>query len=177
MLLAGGGIFTWLRLAPPSWLHASARTSPSAAPTPKVKLTTTPVSPVTSNGPPADPFSGSPSDAWADGTAGIAIPAAKAHGRYTAAQVRSAYEKTSKLLAAGNLNWPTLRGGAPTAFADLLTKPERKDFLAGLHATGPQQGRKREEHPDVGRLVRPRQHAVRHHRDQGARQDERRHRD
>jgi hypothetical protein len=135
VLLAGGGIFTWLRLAPPSWLHASARTSPSAAPTPKVKLTTTPVSPVTSNGPPADPFSGSPSDAWADGPAGIAIPAAKAHGRYTAAQVRSAYEKTGKLLAAGNLNWPTLRGGAPTAFADLLTKPERKDFLAGLHAT------------------------------------------
>jgi hypothetical protein len=35
----------------------------------------------------------------ADGTAGIAIPAAKAHGRYTADQVRSAYEKTSKLLA------------------------------------------------------------------------------
>ena len=26
VLLAGGGIFTWLRLAPPSWLHASART-------------------------------------------------------------------------------------------------------------------------------------------------------
>jgi hypothetical protein len=47
VLLAGGGIFTWLRLAPPSWL----------------------------------------------------------------------------------------RGGAPTAFADLLTKQERKDFLAGLHAT------------------------------------------
>jgi hypothetical protein len=128
VLLAGGGIFTWLRLAPPSWLHASARTSPSAAPTPKVKLTTPPVSPVTSNGPPADPFSGSPSDALADGTAGIAIPAAKAHGRYTADQVRSAYEKTSKLLAAGNLNWPTLRGSAPTAFADVLTKPERKDL-------------------------------------------------
>jgi hypothetical protein len=42
---------------------------------------------------------------------------------------------TRKLLAVGNLDWPTLRGGAPTAFADLLTKQERKDFLAGLHTT------------------------------------------
>ncbi len=34
--------------------------------------------------------------------------------------------------AAGNLDWPTLRGGKPTAFADLLTKEQRATFLAGL---------------------------------------------
>jgi len=135
VLLAGGGVFTWLRFAPPSWLHASARTSPSAQPTPKVKLTTPPLSPVTANRPPADPFTGSPADGWAAGPAGITLPAGKAHGQYTAAQVRSAYQMTRKLLVAGNLDWPTLRGGAPTVFADLLTRQERKDFLAGLRTT------------------------------------------
>jgi hypothetical protein len=42
---------------------------------------------------------------------------------------------TRKLLIAGNLDWPTLRGRTPTAFADLLTKQQRTTFLAGLHTT------------------------------------------
>ena len=34
VLLAGGGIYTWLRVAPPSWLrHAAARGTPSSRPT------------------------------------------------------------------------------------------------------------------------------------------------
>lgn len=143
VVLVGGGVFTFLRLAPPSWLHhvsarakASARpiTAPSVRPTSKITLPT-PFNSATMNGPPADPFTGSPADGWADGAAGIVIPAAKAHGPYSAAEVRSAYETTRKLLIAGNLSWPTLRGGAPTAFADLLTKQERTQFLAGLHTT------------------------------------------
>ena len=105
---------------------------------------------MTSNGPPADPFSGSPSDAWADGTAGIAIPAAKAHGRYTAAQVRSAYEKTSKLLAAGNLNWPPLRGGAPTAFAEPADEAGTEGFPSRAARHRPQQGRKTRRTPGRG---------------------------
>src|SRR6266702_8244734 len=67
VLLVGGGVFTWLRFAPPSWLHhraaaraaSSARTTPAARPT--LKVLATPLSPVTANGPPADPFAGSPS--------------------------------------------------------------------------------------------------------------------
>ena len=135
ILIVGGGVLTWLRVAPPSWLHhrAAARAAPSARPT--LKAPPTPVSPVTANGPPADPFAGSPSDGWPVGTAGIAIPAARGHGPYTATQVRSAYETTRKLLIAGNLNWPTLRGGAPTAFADLLTAQQRTRFLGGLRTT------------------------------------------
>jgi hypothetical protein len=141
VLIAGGGVFTWLRFAPPSWLHhkaaahaaPSARTVPSSQPT--LKALATPLSPVTANGPPADPFAGSPSAGWPAGAAGIAVPAARAHGRYTAAQVRSAYDTTRKLLIAGNLDWPTLRGGAPTAFADLLTAQQRKQFLGGLRTT------------------------------------------
>ena len=86
-------------------------------------------------GPPVAPFSGTPAAHWADGAAGITIPAARAHGPYTAAQVRSAYETTRTMLIAGNLNWPTLRGGAPKAFEKLLIKSELKQFLAGLHST------------------------------------------
>jgi hypothetical protein len=136
LLLAGGSVATWLRVAPPSWLHhrAVARAAPSARTGPKVKLAT-PFSTVTSQGAPSDPFADSPAAHWADGAAGITIPAAKAHGPYSAAQVRSAYETTRKMLIAGNLDWPTLRGGTPTAFEHLLIKDERADFVNGLHTT------------------------------------------
>jgi hypothetical protein len=139
VVLIGGGVFAFVHFAPRSWRHqvsalvkspASAR--PSSTASPAVKLTTQPLSPVGANGPPGDPFSGTPADHWADGAAGITIPVAKAHGRYSAAQVRSAFEITRKLLVAGNLDRPTLRGGKPAAFADLLTKEQRATFLAGL---------------------------------------------
>jgi hypothetical protein len=42
---------------------------------------------------------------------------------------------TRKLLIAGNLDWPTLRGGKPAAFEKLLTKQQRTGFVAGLHRT------------------------------------------
>ena len=140
-IIVGGGVFAWVRLAPPSrHHHVSAASHVSVAPsasllaTPKAPLIT-PLQSLTSNGPPASPFAGSPASAWADGAAGITIPAARPHGPYTAAEVRSAYETTRELLIAGNLDWPTLRGGPPTAFANLLIKQERAQFQAGLHTT------------------------------------------
>ena len=87
-------------------------------------------------GPPADPFSGTPADHWADGAAGIVPPAAAAIGPYTKAQVASAYKTTRKLLIAANLDKQTLLGGAPTAFADLLNSKQRAQFLSGLNKTG-----------------------------------------
>lgn len=137
VVLFGGGAFALVR-ADPSWLHrglvrptASARTP---GPTPTASLAT-PLSPLNVNAPPVDPFAGTPADGWADGAAGITIPAARAHGPYTKAEVRSAYETTRKLLIAANLDWPTLHGGAPTALADLLTQQQRTQFLSGLHTT------------------------------------------
>jgi hypothetical protein len=55
LVIAGGGVATWLRLAPPSWLHhkAAATTAASARPTARATLTTRPLSPVATNGPPA----------------------------------------------------------------------------------------------------------------------------
>jgi hypothetical protein len=141
VIIVGGGVFAWLRLAPPSRHHrvsaaarVSVRTATSVLSTPSAPLIT-PLQSLTSNGPPAFPFAGSPANAWADGTDGIIIPAARPHGPYAEAVVRTAYETTRQLLIAGNLNWPTLRGGPPTAFADLLTKQQREQFLAGLRST------------------------------------------
>jgi hypothetical protein len=142
VVVIGGGVFAFANFAPQSWRNqvtalvkssASARASGTAAPV--VKLTTQPLGAVDSDGPPADPFSGTPAEHWADGAAGITIPAARAHGPYTAAQVLSAYQMTRKMLIAANLDWPTLRGGNPQAFEKLLIRPERKEFLAGLHTT------------------------------------------
>jgi hypothetical protein len=142
VVVIGSGVFAFVHFAPPSWRHqvtalvksaASARASRTAAPA--ARLTTGPLSPVDTDGPPADPFAGTPAEHWADGAAGITIPAARAYGPYSAAQVRSAYETTRKLLIAASLDWPTLRGGTPKAFEKLLVKPELKDFLAGLHST------------------------------------------
>jgi hypothetical protein len=102
----------------------------------------TPASPVVSStlagptGPPADPFTGSPADAYADGAAGITIPAAAGHGPFSAAQVQAAYTEVRKLLIAADLDPTTLRGGAPAAFAGLLTSQQRSFFTASLDKTG-----------------------------------------
>jgi hypothetical protein len=75
------------------------------------------------SGPPADPFTGTPADHWADGAAGITMPAAAPRGPYSASEVAAAYATTRRLLIAQNLDHTTLLGGAPTAFADVLTAP------------------------------------------------------
>jgi hypothetical protein len=148
VILAVSGGLAWMRIAHPfaggaddtkvvtngpvpsaTTLSASSRPSPvvSAAPT---------ASPTVLSGPPADPFASSPADQWADGPAGIVIPAAHPVGSYTATQVAGAYQATRKLLIAANLDENTLLGGAPTAFADLLTKQQRTFFVANLDKIG-----------------------------------------
>jgi hypothetical protein len=129
VLVVGGGVFGLVRADPSLFrLHAAAKT-----PAPKGSLAVTTRGPVITTGAPVSPFAGSPARDWADGAAGITIPAARAHGPFTSAQVRSAYERTRKILIAENLDPATLRGGAPSAFADLLIKQERTQFLDGLH--------------------------------------------
>ena len=85
---------------------------------------------------PAHPFAGSPAGSFADGTAGIVPPAPHAVGRYPAAQVGRAYVMVKEMLAAAHLNPRTLMGGPPTAFARLLTAPERHQFYQYLNRTG-----------------------------------------
>ena len=47
---------------------------------------------------------------------------------------------TRKLLIAGSLDGTTLNGGAPTAFADLLTPQQRTDFVNNLDKIGLEKG-------------------------------------
>ena len=87
-------------------------------------------------GPPADPFTGTPADPWADGAAGIVLPAAAPAGPFSKAQVEYAYKTTRELLIAADLDKQTLLGGTPTAFADLLTSQQKAWFMAGLNKKG-----------------------------------------
>jgi hypothetical protein len=84
----------------------------------------------------AAPFLGTPAQSCADGAAGIVVPPAQPVGRFSAAEVRAAYRKTKKLLAAANLNGPTLAGQAPDAFANLLITQQRAQFTDGLDKIG-----------------------------------------
>jgi hypothetical protein len=129
-VLAVSGGLTWYHFSHSS---ASPRVNTKRA-TPKVSVTTG--APLVNSGPPADPFAGTPADRWADGAAGIVVPAAMPEGAFTAAQVKAAYQTTRKVLIAGNLDWPTLRGGAPAAFASLLSLRQYREFVGGLNKTG-----------------------------------------
>lgn len=131
IVLVGGGTFAYLRFGHSPGGPDDTRTIAHGSVPTGLKTT----APRTDSGPPADPFGGTPADKWANGAAGITIPAAKPIGRYSAAQVEDAYETTKKLLAAAALDPRTLNGGAPTAFARLLTQQQRNQFLADLGKT------------------------------------------
>jgi hypothetical protein len=127
VVLAGACVFAYVRFHPASGSGGADDTQ---------VVTNGAVPKISASGPPADLFAGTPADKWAAGAAGITIPAAKAHGRYPAAQVESAYQATKKLLVAAALDNQTLYGGAPTAFAKLLTQDERNQYLSELNKTG-----------------------------------------
>ncbi|MEV5612424.1 hypothetical protein [Streptomyces sp. NPDC052225] len=79
-----------------------------------------------------EPFRGSPAARWADGTAGIGLPAAKATGWMTKDQVTRALESSRDFLAASSLDRDVLRGDRPDRAIAFLN-PRQKDvrkFLA-----------------------------------------------
>lgn len=126
VLAAAGGV-TWLRLSHSPTGRSSGQQPPLGG-TPAV------------GAPPADPFAGTQAENWANGESGIVTSAAKPVGSFTAAQVMKAFQTTRRLLIAANLDKQTLLGGAPTAFADLLTRRQRADFLAALNKKGVNSG-------------------------------------
>ncbi|GIH76374.1 hypothetical protein Plo01_28030 [Planobispora longispora] len=84
------------------------------------------------------PFRGSPAEKFADGAAGIAVPEAEAVGSFSAEDVRSALETSSRLLQAAYLDRQTLLGGKPDAYAALLDPEQRKGFLKDLDHKDPE---------------------------------------
>lgn len=73
-----------------------------------------------------EPFRGSPAAAWRDGAAGIHLPAAKATGWMTKAQVADALARTRDFLVTSSLDPATLRGERPEA-AIAQINPQQDD--------------------------------------------------
>jgi hypothetical protein len=73
------------------------------------------------------PFRGSPAARWANGTAGIGMPEARATGWMSKAQVARTLEKSRDFLAASSLDPAVLRGERP-AKAIALINPHQSDI-------------------------------------------------
>ncbi|MEW1633968.1 hypothetical protein AB0469_07830 [Streptomyces sp. NPDC093801] len=67
-----------------------------------------------------EPFRGSPAAQWADGAAGIEVPAATAVGGLSEGQVAEALAKAKQFLVAANLDPVVLRGEWPKAALEVL---------------------------------------------------------
>ena len=80
----------------------------------------------------ADPFARSPAAAYADGAAGIVLPAAHPVGQYTGAQVAAAYATVKDMLVAALLNRPTMYRHKPVALGHLLISQQRSWFYDHL---------------------------------------------
>ncbi|MGD6747523.1 hypothetical protein ACOKM3_37465 [Streptomyces sp. BH106] len=79
----------------------------------------------------AEPFRGSPAARWASGTAGITVPAARATGWMTKAQVARTLERSRDFLAASSLDPAVLRGAHPVEAIALINphQPKERAFL------------------------------------------------
>ncbi|WP_308315400.1 hypothetical protein [Streptomyces sp. ISL-100] len=84
-----------------------------------------------------EPFKGSPAARWASGTAGIAVPTARATGWMSAAQVERALERTRDFLTASSLDPGVLRGEHPRKAIALINPHQQdvQDFLATAFRT------------------------------------------
>ncbi|MEU7583533.1 hypothetical protein AB0B50_38840 [Streptomyces sp. NPDC041068] len=80
-----------------------------------------------------EPFRGAPAARWGDGTAGIHVPAARATGWMSKAQVTQVLQKSRDFLAASSLDPGVLRGGFPGR-AIALINPDQPDVQRYLAA-------------------------------------------
>ncbi|WP_428951521.1 hypothetical protein [Streptomyces sp. cg35] len=78
-----------------------------------------------------DPFLGSPAADWADGAAGIGVPAARATGWMGEAQVARALRRTRDFLVASSLDPKVLRGERPDEAVAFINprQPGEQEFL------------------------------------------------
>ncbi|MEU1087332.1 hypothetical protein ACFYPN_25790 [Streptomyces sp. NPDC005576] len=81
---------------------------------------------------PDEPFRGSPAATWRDGAAGIHLPAARATGWMTKAQVADALARTRDFLVTASLDPATLRGERPEAAIAQINphQADMQDYLA-----------------------------------------------
>ncbi|OON83009.1 hypothetical protein [Streptomyces tsukubensis] len=85
------------------------------------------------------PFAGSPAQRWADGTAGISMPTARATGWMDKEQVAGALDSSRDFLEASSLDAGVLRGERPEKAISLINPQQRdvQDYLtAAFHSPG-----------------------------------------
>ncbi|MCP2340030.1 hypothetical protein [Actinomadura rupiterrae] len=75
---------------------------------------------------PSDPFAGSPAASYADGEAGIEMPAAKAMNGLTGTDVEAAYARIKRILVAADLDQATVYSGDTKPLAGALDPEEAK---------------------------------------------------
>src|SRR5690606_27273644 len=102
-LVAGGVTAGWMR----GWWGDSAAPAPSGTPTPGGAET-------------ASPFAGTPAEHFAEGEAGIVLPAAEPVGDFTAEEVAEALEQVRQALIAARLDETMLVDHNPEKFLSLL---------------------------------------------------------
>jgi hypothetical protein len=71
------------------------------------------------------PFAGSPADKWPSGASGIALPAAKPIGVFSAHTVAKDEQLVKQFLVAALIDPPTVGGGYPQSAVDLLAPYQR----------------------------------------------------
>ena len=80
------------------------------------------------------PFAGSPALNWADGTAGIVLPKAKAVGAFSKDRVQLALKQAETFLVDANLAPKTLAGARPAAALAVLD-PKQPDMVTRLNTS------------------------------------------
>ncbi|WP_432112049.1 hypothetical protein [Streptomyces sp. YPW6] len=80
---------------------------------------------------PEEPFAGSPAARWADGEAGIHLPAPRATGWMSEAEVGTALDRTRDFLVASSLDAAVLRGERPTKAMAFINphQPDVQDYV------------------------------------------------
>jgi hypothetical protein len=78
--------------------------------------------------PPADPFGGSPADQWAEGGAGITLPAATAVGAYSQSTVAADLSTVKQALVDARLDPQMLTQHDPSQFLTLIAPNEQSDL-------------------------------------------------
>lgn len=114
-LVAGGVTAGWMR----GWWGDSAAPAPSGTPTPGGAET-------------ASPFAGTPAEHFAEGEAGIVLPAAEPVGDFTAEEVAEALEQVRQALIAARLDETMLVDHNPEKFLSLLAPDQRAALRVAL---------------------------------------------
>ncbi|WP_052442633.1 SCO2583/SCO2584 N-terminal domain-containing protein [Streptacidiphilus neutrinimicus] len=122
-------VHDWAFSKAPGSAGTAPAAAPSIAPALSASPTAAPPTPFADQSPDMQhPFAGSPADKWPSGAAGIALPAAKPIGIYSAHTVGKDEQLVKEFLVAALIDPHTVGGGYPQSAVDLLD-PYQRNWL------------------------------------------------